>query len=97
MSACLRAEPHLHSRAAGIAATAAETRRAALGGVEGEVGDDVGDGDGVVGGMPAIVIGDHGDGDVTDFGFAGELGLLQVGHADDVHAPASIEIGFGFG
>ena len=47
--------------------------------------------------MPAVVIGDHGDGHVTEFGFAGEFCFLQVRHADDVHAKAAIDIGFGFG
>src|SRR5579872_241819 len=46
--------------------------------------------------MPAVVVGDHGDGHVTEFGFAGELRFLQVGHADDVHAKAAIDVGLGF-
>jgi len=62
-----------------------------------EDGDDLIDGNAVVIGMPAIVVGDHGDGDVADFGFAGELGLLQVGHADDVKSGGSVEVAFGFG
>ena len=45
--------------------------------------DDVLDGDGVVVGMPAIEIGDHGDGGVANLRLARELGLRHVGHADD--------------
>ncbi len=60
-------------------------------------GDDLFDGDGVVAFAPAIVVGHHGDGGVTDFGFAGELGFLQVGHADHVGAPAAIEVRLGLG
>src|SRR6185437_3580685 len=41
---------------------------------------------------PAVVVGDHGDGGVADFGFAGQLGFLQVGHTDHVGAPASVEV-----
>ena len=41
------------------------------------------DGDVVVVGVPAIVIGHHGDGGVGDLRFAGELGFDEVGHADD--------------
>src|ERR1700737_612818 len=55
------------------------------------------DGHGVVAFVPAIIVGDHGHGGVTDLGFAGELGFLQVGHADDVGAPAAIEIRLGAG
>ncbi len=47
--------------------------------------------------VPAIVVGDHGDRHVTDLGFARELGLLQIGHADHVHAPTAIDVGFGLG
>ena len=46
---------------------------------------------------PAIVVGDHGHGGVADFSFAGQLGLLQIGHADDVGAPAAIKVGLGLG
>src|ERR1035438_10312382 len=47
-------------------------------------GYDVGDGDRAVIGVPAIVIGHHGHGDITDLRFARQLGFLQVGHADHV-------------
>src|SRR5450432_773636 len=52
---------------------------------------------GVVGRVPAVVVGDHGYRDVADLGLACELGFLQVGHADYIGAPATVEIGFGFG
>ena len=42
--------------------------------------------------MPAVEIGDHGDGRVTDLGLACEFGLRHVGHADDVTPPAPIEV-----
>ena len=71
-----------------------------LGGVLGiliQHGDDLIDGDRVMMRMPAIVVGDHGDGDVAELGFARELCLLQVGHADDVHAEAAVDVGLGLG
>ncbi len=39
-------------------------------------------------GVPAIIIGDHGDARVAELGLAGELGLGHVRHADHVAAPA---------
>ena len=57
--------------------------------------DDHVDRDGVVAGMPAIVVGDHRDGRVADLGFAGELGLGHVGHADHVAVPGPVELAFG--
>ena len=41
--------------------------------------------------VPAVVVGDERDGRVADLGLAGQLRLLQVGHADDVHPPALVE------
>lgn len=64
-------------------------------GVLGEIANDLVDGDGVVLFVPTIVIGDHGHSDIADFGFAGEFGFLKISHTDDVHAPASINVGFG--
>ena len=49
----------------------------------------------VVVGMPAIVIGHHGDERVGQLGLAGELGFGHRRHADHRAAPAAIEIGFG--
>jgi hypothetical protein len=45
--------------------------------------------------VPAIIVSDHGHGGVADLGFTGKLGFLQVGHADDIGAPAAIEIRLG--
>ncbi len=66
-------------------------------GIFGEVGDDHFHGDGVVIFVPAIVVGDHGEGGVTDLGFAGAAGFAVVGHADDVPLHAAVEVGFGAG
>src|SRR5215813_7695354 len=46
--------------------------------------------------MPAVVVSDHSRRAVTDFCLAGEFGLLKIGHADYVRAPAPVEIGFCF-
>ena len=51
----------------------------------------------VVARMPAVVVGDHGDGGVTELGLAGEFRLRHVGHADHVAAPGSVEFGLGEG
>src|SRR5258708_19669935 len=45
--------------------------------------------------MPAIVVGDHSDSAVAEFGFAGELGFGDVGHADDVEIHSAMHVGFG--
>ena len=42
--------------------------------------------------MPAVVIGDQRECGVTHLGFTRELGLLQVCHADDAHAPAAVNL-----
>ena len=47
--------------------------------------------------MPAIVVRYHGEGGVADLGFARQLRLGQVGHADQVHAPGAIGVRFGQG
>ncbi len=83
--------------AAGIEATARRTTRAAFSRVAVQVLDDLVDGDRVMLGMPAVVVGDHGHGHVADLGLARQPGFLQVGHADDVHAPGAVEVGFGLG
>src|ERR1017187_579439 len=48
-------------------------------------------------GMPAVVVSHHGDGDVAKLGLARQFGFLQVGHADDIHAQASIDVRFRLG
>src|SRR6185312_3345473 len=68
---------------------------AGVGGVLVEDGDDLLNRHVVVTFAPAVVVGDHGDGGVADFRFAGELGFLKVGHADNVGSPASVEVGLG--
>ncbi len=62
-----------------------------------EHADDLLDRNAVVIGMPAIVVGDHGDGDVADLGLAGELGFLEIGHADKVKSLGAIGVALGLG
>ena len=45
--------------------------------------------------MPAVVVGDERDRRVADLRLARELGFLQVGHADDVHAPRAVQLRLG--
>src|SRR5579863_2949633 len=47
--------------------------------------------------MPAIIVGDHGDGDVAELRLAREFRFLQIGHADDIHAEATVNIRFCLG
>src|SRR5882724_3878276 len=58
-------------------------------------GHDLRPGHGFVIGMPAVVIGDHSDGAVTEFGFASEFGFGDVGHADDVKFHFAMHVGLG--
>jgi hypothetical protein len=44
-------------------------------------------------GVPAVVIGHHGDARVAELRFARQLGLGHVAHADDIAVPGSIEPG----
>src|ERR1700676_1279367 len=60
-----------------------------------ECGDDLCGSNRFVLGVPAVVIGDHGDGGVAEFRFARELGFRDVGHADDLEAHRAVEVGFG--
>ena len=49
-------------------------------------------------GVPAVVVGDHGDRGITKLGFAGQFGFGHIGHADHVAAPAfAIHLGFSEG
>ena len=57
--------------------------------------DDVADIDGPVVGVPAVVVGDHGDRCVVQFGFAREFGLWHIGHADHIATPRPVEVAFG--
>ena len=59
--------------------------------------DDLVHGDRAMIRVPAVVVGDHGDGRVADLRLARELGLRHVGHADHAAAPLAVEVGFGLG
>lgn len=48
-------------------------------------------------GLPAIVIGDHGHGGERDLGFAGELRLGEIRHADHIEAEFPVGLAFGSG
>jgi len=65
-----------------------------VGGVLVERGDNLRRGHRLVFRVPAVVIGDHGHGGVTDFGFARELGFGDVGHADHVELLRAVKVGF---
>ena len=45
--------------------------------------------------VPAVVVGDQGEGRVADLRLPGELRLGEVRHADDVHAPRPVEARLG--
>ena len=91
-----RSEPIGHgSCSRGKSRASRATRRLRLLGVGGQHLDDVLHRDGVVVGMPAVEIGHHGDGRVANLGFARELGLRHVGHAD--HRIAELLVGQAFG
>ena len=78
-----------------ITAPEARDKTPGLVGVRRQHPDDVLYRDGIVVRMPAIEIGHHGNGCVTDFRLAGELGLRHVGHAD--HRIAEILVGHALG
>ena len=42
--------------------------------------------------MPAVVVSDHGYRHIAEFRFPGQLGFLQVGHADHVHAQVAVNV-----
>src|SRR5688500_2210879 len=46
--------------------------------------------------MPAIVIRNEGQRGITNLSLTREFGLLEVGHADHVHSPASINFRLSF-
>ncbi len=97
MMAVASAEPHLQVRSSGHGRHRFPHHVAGVLGVLVEHGDDLLHRNLVVSWMPAVVIGDHGDGGVANLRLARQLGLLQVGHADHVHAPAAVEIALGLG
>src|SRR5450756_1719372 len=45
--------------------------------------------------VPHVVVGDHGHSSVTELCLTGQLGLLKVGHADDVEAQLTIDVALG--
>ena len=52
-------------------------------------------GDAVVIGVPAVVVGGHGEGGVGDLRLTGQASFGVIGHADHRAAPAAVEIRFG--
>ena len=42
--------------------------------------------------VPAVVVGHGGERRVGDFRLARQLRLGQIGHADDIHAPAAVQV-----
>ena len=65
--------------------------------VTGKIVEDLRNGDGIVIGVPAIVVCDHGQHGIADFRFARQLGFLEAGHPDDVHAPRPVKVRFRLG
>src|SRR6266567_2358662 len=61
-----------------------------------EHGDDLIDGHVIVTVVPAIVVSNHGDRDVTELSFARELRFLKIGHADHIETESAVRIAFGF-
>ena len=47
--------------------------------------------------VPAVIIGDHGDGGITKLGFTGEFCLWHIRHANHVAAPRAVHMAFGLG
>ena len=93
--ACFSAEPHLQSLVCGSSRPTCRTSLHAFAGVLRQVYDNLIDGDRVVRFMPAIVVGNHGDGRVADLGLACQFRLLQIRHSYDVHTPTAIDVRFG--
>src|SRR5947207_5929867 len=47
--------------------------------------------------MPTVIVRNHSNRDITYFRFACELRLLEIGHANHVHAPTTVELRLGLG
>ena len=47
--------------------------------------------------VPAVVVGDHRQGGIGDFGLPGQAGFGVVGHADHRTSPGAVELRFGPG
>ena len=60
-----------------------------------ERGDDLRACDGFVTGVPAVIVGDHGNDAVAEFSLAGEFGFCDIGHADHVETHGAVHSGFG--
>ena len=97
MMAFFKAEPHLQPRVFGIAATASRTTLQACSAFFSSTAMIWSTLTLIVLLVPAVVIRDHGDGDIAQLSFAGQPGLREVGHADHVHAPTAIQIRLRFG
>ena len=41
--------------------------------------------------MPTIIVGNHGNSDVADFGLSSQFGFLQIGHPDQIHPPTPVK------
>ena len=92
MSAYLRAVAHSHPRGIGQPPDGGAQDLAGRLRVPPEDAHDLLGGDRVVVGVPAVVVGHHGERRVADLGLARELRLLQVGHADEVRPPGAVEL-----
>lgn len=88
----------------GLAGTAVRGRQLAdelaQGGLTGgdvalQHGEDGGRVDGLVVGVPGVVVRDGGEQRVAELGFAGELRFGEGGHADDIGSPLAVEVAFG--
>ena len=78
---------HAHVARRGILATASAMIACAVRAFCRQVGDDHLHRHRVVVRVPAVVVGDQRERRVADLRLARQLGLLQVGHPDDVHPP----------
>ena len=93
ISACAGRWPQSHVRASSRRLrTAPRTTLRGVLRVRIQILDNIGHRDRGVFGVPAIIVRDHRDGGVADLGLPSQLGFLQVRHADDVHAPAPIQV-----
>ena len=83
--ACARAEPHLQERPPATCARLRGSRFCDVFRVlRSRFSMISSSGDGVVLRMPAIVVGDHGQRRVANFGFARKLGFGEIRHANHV-------------
>ena len=95
--ACASAEPHLQCVPRGSLANHFADGALHVLRVFAQIREDFLERDRIVLRVPAIVIGDHGEGSVAKFGFAGELGFGEIGHADHVETELAVGVRFGEG